>query len=873
MSEFNKDYLIENERMLSGETDRNVEQKQTGSDSEGKRVVPNSFIKEDMDGNASVDSADLLIEEILREFSSIRSSKKVEEEELDDEVAKILKSVQESLDLEKERDDASSILAVNGSDEDASLHNTQFTSQQGSNTTIDPLVNDNTQINNTESEPSNENGSTKDTAPSQKVQVVKENDESPIFGDDFAKYFGPAAGLAAEIEINEVDEDIFEEEGKKRSKRIGRKRRSKRHKGHHQQLSYEELDDTKEISTSHDDQDSVKQLKPIDEDESLDVSDPEDNSEDFSDERKKPFRFWKRRNIHENSTEIDTLEEEEEYGGLRERPEEITDQSPSEAAKALIDYMGLIRLRLLAGALFCVVLIYINIAPKVGLFLPKSLTYVRNPYLYLFAGACLLVLIMIMCVKTVATGLRDLIFLKPNMETVVTLSCFMSLIHTVSILLLPKWEGYFPYSAISATSLMFAEYYRYKCQVAHVRTFKTVSAMSRPYIVTYENATYCGEDAVVKYKAAKPQYFVYQTEKQDLARKVWSYAAPLVIVLALVCSLVSTVGKGQPHRFIWSLSGMMAAAAPFSLCLSYNLPFYKAARHLGMMGHSIAGWSAAEELSSVENVIISDTDLFPPGSIVLNGLKIYGGYAVDKVISYSASLIAASGAGTTKPFLDLLHDQASTLQKVVAFKYYENGGIGGEINGESVIAGNASFMLRTGIRLPQDVNLKYAIYIAINHELAGIFAVNYNVNPGIKKALNVLNNNGLNPILAIRDFNITPSMIESKFNISSDTADYPPIEDRLALSNPDRIYTSRPLAAIGREGLAHYAECVVCARNLRKSTRTCIAITLASTVIGMLLMFYLMYTFAPVQATPFNLLLYMAFWLVPNLIAARWVRL
>ena len=103
MSEFNKDYLIENERMLSGETDRNVEQKQTGSDSEGKRVVPNSFIKEDMDGNTSVDSADLLIEEILREFSSTRSSKKVEEEELDDEVAKILKSVQESLDLEKER--------------------------------------------------------------------------------------------------------------------------------------------------------------------------------------------------------------------------------------------------------------------------------------------------------------------------------------------------------------------------------------------------------------------------------------------------------------------------------------------------------------------------------------------------------------------------------------------------------------------------------------------------------------------------------------------------------------------------------------------------------------------------------------------------
>ena len=41
-------------------------------------------------------------------------------------------------------------------------------------------------------------------------------------------------------------------------------------------------------------------------------------------------------------------------------------------------------------------------------------------------------------------------------------------------------------------------------------------------------------------------------------------------------------------------------------------PFSKTARSLGLMGHAVAGWSAAEEMSSIDSVIISDTDLFPP---------------------------------------------------------------------------------------------------------------------------------------------------------------------------------------------------------------------------------------------------------------------
>lgn len=787
-----------------------------------------------LDNEDSVlDPSEQLIDEILREFGSKVAKSEEIEKSLDDEVAKILKSVQ--LSLEKEEglpESTEDVLDGNGKETP-----TKTPVYSGKEQMSEPTT-ETTSSAESELTPKDSKESIDDRDKSkaeQKVKVLSENDSSPIFGDDFAKYFGPEAGLAAEIEID-VDDQF--DDGTSRSRTLFRRRRKK------YITSDIQISEINEIS------DTIEQ-----------AGEPEEGI---------GRRGWLRRRSPEQE---DIIGEEVEQDHDSEEYDQVIDLSPEEAANAIIDDMGLIRVRLFFGAILCAILLYINIAPRAGLFVPSFASYLSSPSTYLFISACLLIFIMIICIKTVAIGIRDFLLLGPNKESVVTLSCIFALVHTISILLRPQWEGYYPYCAVSATSLMFAEYYRYKSQGARVRTYKAVSGISKPYLVSSEKGIYSGQDATVKYRVAEPLQFVHQTERKDIATRVWSYAAPLVIILSIVCAAVSTIGRGQPQRFIWSLSAMLTVAAPFSLCLSYNLPFYKTARHLGMMGHAITGWSAAEEFSSVDSVIITDTDLFPPGSIILNGLKIYGGYAVDKVISYSASLIAASHAGVTKPFLDLLNDQAAAQLKVTGFQYYENGGIGGEINGEGVIAGNVAFMLRTGIRIPRDINVRNAIFIAINLELAGVFAVNYNVNPSIKKALDMIIKNGLNPVLAIRDFNITQAMIESKFNISSDVADYPPIEDRLALSNPDRMYTSKPLAAIGREGLTHYAESIVLARNLKRATKTCLGITFAGIIIGMLLMFYLLYSHSPVQASPFNLLLYMSFWLVPNLIAARWAKM
>ena len=252
-------------------------------------------------------------------------------------------------------------------------------------------------------------------------------------------------------------------------------------------------------------------------------------------------------------------------------------------------------------------------------------------------------------------------------------------------------------------------------------------------------------------------------------------------------------------------------------------------------------------------------------------MKIFGDYAVDCVISYAASLISASGSGLTKPFMELLQGQSGSLKKITNFLHYENGGIGGEINGDSVVAGTTSFMWRTGIKIPSGVNIKNAVYLAINHELAGVFAINYNALPSVRNALNLLLHHGMTPVLAIRDFNVTPDMLETRFKISTDVAELPKIEERLALSNPDRLYTAKPAAVIGREGLHHFAETIAAARNLKRVTKLNLWLTIISVAVGMMLMFYLAYTHSTGPAVPANVAFYMFLWMLPQFIVSGWV--
>ena len=204
---------------------------------------------------------------------------------------------------------------------------------------------------------------------------------------------------------------------------------------------------------------------------------------------------------------------------------------------------------------------------------------------------------------------------------------------------------------------------------------------------------------------------------------------------------------------------------------------------------------------------------------------------------------------------------------VDSFRQYEGGGLGAEIRGDVVLLGSLGFMKIMGIPLPENVKIQSAVYVSVNGELAGVFALTYGPSAASKSGLqHVVHTPGLLPILATRDFMITPALVKKRFKVSEDRLEFPMVAERTALSAPEAGENGKQGALMARGSFAAFAAAVTGGRSLRKTVHSSMWICLLSGILGMLLLCVLTYLDASAAASAGNLLLYQLLWQVPNLL-------
>jgi cation transport ATPase len=190
------------------------------------------------------------------------------------------------------------------------------------------------------------------------------------------------------------------------------------------------------------------------------------------------------------------------------------------------------------------------------------------------------------------------------------------------------------------------------------------------------------------------------------------------------------------------------------------------------------------------------------------------------------------------------------------FSPYE-GGISAVVNGERVMTGSAAFMNLLGIRIPDDVNLKNVVFTAVNDRLIAMFAINYVPTNSVQNALISVMKWRIKLFLAVRDFNITPLMLEQKFKVSLEGIEYIPVQNSYTISDLDSAEEGRIAAILTREGFGPFAEVVTCGRLLKSTARISTIVSIISAALGVLMMFYMFWMGSIVSARPGNLLLFM----------------
>lgn len=470
------------------------------------------------------------------------------------------------------------------------------------------------------------------------------------------------------------------------------------------------------------------------------------------------------------------------------------------------------------------------------------------------SGALLVMQIIVMLFSTdiLWRGTYDLIRGEPGAESVIAASCFFTIIAAFCSVF-----GYYgdmgaPYCLIVASALTFALWGEKKYLAAMVYTAKIASSSENlRAIVPYYSENM--ERTILRQSQGGVSGFYANLVQADFCENTYRYAAPVIMISAIVFAFLTSLGHNRNQYFVHFLSALLAVGSSFSAFFAYSVPFENAVRNAKRSGAVIAGWGGAEEMYYSDGACVTDEDVFPPGTLSMGGFKLFENVSAEVAIRYTSSLIITSGSGLSQVFTALLDEKAMLPVRVDNFACYE-GGVGGLIKGSRVLIGSSAFMNLMGIRVPTDIDMNNIVFTAVNDRLIAAFIINYIPANSVQGAILNLMEKNVDMFFANKDFNITPQMLGSKFKIPFEGVNQMPASDMYE----DESYPNlKVVALLGKAGLGAFGAAITEGKKLRMLTCVTTVTSVATTALGVLIVFFLCWAGAFGSLKPGNIFIYM----------------
>jgi cation transport ATPase len=445
---------------------------------------------------------------------------------------------------------------------------------------------------------------------------------------------------------------------------------------------------------------------------------------------------------------------------------------------------------------------------------------------------------MLLCLEIPVIGFFTAIRGKAGAETLITASFIVTFADSAVALLTGNMTQGLPFVAISALSAMFGLRGMLSYNTAMRDSLRVLSKIKSPWGLVADTDS-VEDRTVLKRLPDSTKGFYRNLMGRDICEHVYSYAAPLMLVAAVVLAFLSTVVRSRIGDFLHVLAALVAVTASFSALSAYSMPFKTVASLARRGGCAVAGWTGADKLFDIDGVYITDNDLFPRGAQTVVGVRVVGNMSRYKAAEYAGSLTAESGSSLSMPFDELMREEGAAPVDVLNFNSYDGGGIGGMIRGESAMLGTAGFMTMMGIRLPEDAPSGRVIYLSVNSRVAAMFAVKYKASDAVRRSLAALKRTRLTMLFALKDFNLAPKLLEKRFGVNLAGAEYIPLEDCYRIAREEVAKNDDTVGVVNKGGFIPMARTAAYAAKLRQAALISTAVSVLGSIAELVILFYM----------------------------------
>ncbi len=592
----------------------------------------------------------------------------------------------------------------------------------------------------------------------------------------------------------------------------------------------------------------------------------------------------------EDETDADAEQLEPE----NQNSDELEDYNSPEDAASIFHQLGgdmrELMLRLTVTGICAVLELVFGMLGEYGLFGMPPL----NITAYLICNLVFLAFSVGFCGVTMLNGLKALVKLRANADTGVAVAGIVGVVQGVISLFVqdPFQHGQLHLYSVIVCGALFLNTLGKLLLVRRVnKNFHYVTSPDKKYSVDKfddhntalqmaEGVTLDAPEIAYQRETDFLKNFLRLSYSDDPSDRSSQFLAPVLFCASLVLFLVMLLFI-QPHDVSSALTAFAAAtcvSVPMMNMLSVNLPLSRISKVAAQCGGMVIGFPAVQYYADTNAAMVDAKDLFPKGSVILNGIKTFGNAQMDDAIVDAAALMHDAGGPLSSLFGQIIQSRSEAMPKVENVQYEDGMGISGWVGGRRVFIGNRRLMEHHNVTPPSEsLEAKYIqggkqlAYLSVSGELVAMFIVTYRADRHRTMELQRMEDNGISLIVRSNDPNVTAPFVATLFGLDVHTVRVLP--ERLgqvykALVKKSEKESHALIATNGKPSTMMRL-ITACVRQ-RANISLAVVLQNVGAVLGFVLVAFLCCQKGMQQVSTLSLVVYEAFWtlvvwLVPKL--------
>lgn len=506
-----------------------------------------------------------------------------------------------------------------------------------------------------------------------------------------------------------------------------------------------------------------------------------------------------------------------------------------------------------------------------------------SPSAFLFSNTIMGLLALGVSYSVMTAGLKNMFLRKPDNDSIAAVGIFVSVIAGIATLFEPDSvrDGYYHvYVSAAIMGLIFNTLGKMMTVQRTEKNFRYIAGDFDRYAVKSvdgSTAVNLGRGAVpvnanmaAMRKTSFIEDFIKNSYAPDVSDRFAKYSAPIILIAGFITGLLSFIcdkhaGSSVDKIYVAlaAFSGTVTMCSSLSLILAVNLPISKATNKYLQYSSVILGYSAVEEFSDTNSVMVDAVQLFPKESVDLLNLKLLSTEPLDECILLASSLVFRSDSVLKNSFYKILKGKLDMLYPVESYIYEDERGLSGWIDNKRVLLGTRQHMEDHSIDglPPVSKEAEYGkgnviLYLSISGVICTMFVLKITPSISVTKWMQALEKEGVVTVVRNVDGFLTQEFLESLFDLDNGSIKMLPFRYHKEYENEVGFNEreSSPMMCSG--SFPSFAMLITGVKKIRSAAQLGIAIQVGSVALGaaICLISMLLGTFA--QITPTLIIVY-----------------